>query len=127
MNKAAKNISDAIIGMDFKTYILNGKAYTIYPPTIKRLAGCISALSEFPEGQTIKDTLLALKDQSSLSRALSYLIKGDYSLEEELNNVPYTEIVSALSEVLTLISTVPFLTAATLAKNVAKMAATPKQ
>lgn len=127
MNKAAKTISDAIIGADFKTYILNGKAYTIYPPTIKRLAGCISALGDFPEGDSVKGILSAMKDQTALSRALSYLVKGDYSLEDELGNVPYAEVVGALSEVLTLTSTVPFQAAAILARNVAKMAATPKQ
>lgn len=126
MNKAAKTISDAIIGADFKTYILNGKAYTVYPPTINRLSGCISALGEFHDGESVKDILLSLKDQTALSRALSYLIRGDYSLKSELNNVPYVEIVGTLSEVLTLISTVPFQTAAILARNVAKMAATPK-
>ena len=45
MNKGAKVISEAILGRDFRTVVIAGKAYTVHPPTIERMAGAISHLS----------------------------------------------------------------------------------
>lgn len=34
-NKAAKLVSEALLGLDVKTVVINGKGYSIAPPTIK--------------------------------------------------------------------------------------------
>ena len=36
---AAKIVSSAVLGMDFRTAVINGKVYMIYPPTIHKIAG----------------------------------------------------------------------------------------
>jgi len=126
MNNAAKIISDAIIGKDFRTVIIAGKAYTIYPPTIHRLAGAISSLSEvdMEDGATIKQVLLSLKETPvQCATALSWFIKGDESLSLTLGEGTFDEVVDALCEVFSLVSTEVFLKAVILAKNVASLAA----
>ena len=35
MNQAAKAVSDALLGLDFKNVEIGGMIYTIKPPTIK--------------------------------------------------------------------------------------------
>ena len=53
MNQGAKIISESIIGSDFRTVIVGGKSYTVYPPTIHRLAGAISHLSGVQEADNM--------------------------------------------------------------------------
>ena len=47
--KAGKIVNESILGEDFKTVLINGKAYTIYPPTIHRIAGAAKCLSDIGE------------------------------------------------------------------------------
>lgn len=129
MSKAAKIISDAIVGNDFRTVIVAGKAYTIYPPTIHRLAGAISCLSEvdIEDNATVKQLLLSLKDTPvQCANALSWFIGGDESLSVKLSEGTYDDVVDALCDVFSLVSTEVFLKAVTLARNVASLAAKPK-
>lgn len=129
MNKAAEIISSAIIGTDREIILVNGKQYVIKPPTIHRLAGAISCLSTFglPDKPALRDILLAIKDVSVCSEALSWLINGDDRLSEELSHGTVEEIVGGLEKGLSLISTEVFLRAVNLAKNVALLTAKPKQ
>lgn len=53
--KAGKIVNESILGEDFKTVLINGKAYTIYPPTIHRIAGAAKCLSDI--GEEVKTTL----------------------------------------------------------------------
>ena len=87
MSKASKLISEAIIGGDYSIVYVNNKAYPIQPPTIKKLAGAISCISDIDFGDegTIKDMLLAAKNFEAYAKALSWLVKGDLSLSEELS------------------------------------------
>ena len=39
MEKASKIVSAAVLGKDFETVFVNGKAYVIHPPTIHKIAG----------------------------------------------------------------------------------------
>lgn len=128
MNKAAKIISDSIIGNDFKTVLVHNKAYTIQPPTIYRLSGAISCLAEggLEEGATLKDVLFSMKDSMLYAKALSWFIHGDDSLTRELAQGSYDEVVEALEEAFSLISAQSFLKAVSLAKNVADLAAKQK-
>ena len=128
MSKASKLISDAIIGADFTIVYINNKAYPVQPPTIKRLAGAISCISEleFTEDGTIKDMLLSAKDCESYAKALSWLIKGDPSLTETLSDGTFEEVVDALTSVLDLVGINPFLKAVSLTKSASLLAASPK-
>lgn len=126
MNKGAKIISESIIGSDFRTVFVAGKVYTVYPPTIHKLAGAISYLSGVQESDNLKDVLLSLGKSEAYSKALSWLITGDESLSEELAKGTYEENVNALDEALSMIDSKVFLKAASLAKNVSLLAAKPK-
>lgn len=126
MNEGAKIISKSVIGRDFRTIFVSGKAYTVYPPTIHRLAGAISYLSDVKEADNLRDVLLSLGESEAYSKALSWLIAGDESLSEELAKGTYEENVNALDEALSMIDSKVFLKAASLAKNVSLLAAKPK-
>lgn len=126
MNQGAKILSESIIGSDFRTVFVGGRAYTVYPPTIHKLAGAISHLSDVHEADNVKDVLLSLGESKSYSKALSWLIAGNESLSEELSNGTYEENVNALDEALSLIDSKVFLKAVSLAKNVSLLAAKPR-
>ena len=127
MNQGAKILSESIIGSDFRTVFVGGRAYTVYPPTIHKLAGAISHLSDVHEADNVKDVLLSLGESKSYSKALSWLICGDESLSEELAKGTYEENVNALDEALSLIDSKVFLKAVSLARNVSLLAAKPIQ
>lgn len=126
MNEGAKIISKSVIGSDFRTIFVSGKAYTVYPPTIHRLAGAISYLSDVKEADNLRDVLLSLGESEAYSKALSWLIVGDESLSEELAQGTYEENVNALDEALSMIDSKVFLKAVSLAKNVSLLAAKPR-
>lgn len=128
MSKASKFISDAIVGGDYTIVYVNGKAYPIKPPTIKMLAGAISCISDIDLGDngTFKDMLRLAKDGRAYSRALSWFVNGDLSLEEEFNNGSFEEVLDALSSAFDLVGVAPFLKAASLTKSASLLAATPK-
>ena len=126
MNQGAKIISESIIGTDFRTVFVAGKAYTVYPPTIHKLSGAISCLAGVKEADNLKDVLLSLGESETYSKALSWLITGDESLSEELANGTYEENVNALDEAFSLIDSKVFLKAVSLAKNVSLLAAKPR-
>ena len=126
MNEGAKIISKSVIGSDFRTIFVSGKAYTVYPPTIHRLAGAISFLSDVKEADNLRDVLLSLGESEAYSKALSWLIAGDESLSEELSQGTYEENVNALDEALSMIDSKVFLKAVSLAKNVSLLAAKPR-
>ena len=128
MSKASKLVSESIIGGDYILVYVNGKAYPVGPPTIKKLAGAISCISEldFTEGGTIKEMLLSAKDCKAYAQALSWLVKGDNSLAEELCEGTFEEVVNALSSAIDLVSIDPFLKAVSLTKSASLLAASPK-
>ncbi len=123
---AAEIVNGAIIGMDFKTVIINGKAYTISPPTIHKISGAGYFLAKVYEGNSLQDLCLSLKDIKCASDALSWLIKGDNSLSEELSQATIEEVVSGLEIALSLISTENFYKLSVLAKNVKMLTAKQK-
>ena len=128
MSKASKLVSEAIIGNDYAIVYVNNKAYTIKPPTIKRLSGAISCISEieFCENGTFKDMLLSARDCKAYTKALSWLISGDLSLSDELSEGTFDEVVDALSTGIDLVGINPFLKAVSLTKNASLLAASPR-
>lgn len=125
-NNAAKIVSGAIIGMDFKIILVNSKRYIITPPTIRKIAGAAYWLSDIQEAKSIKDVLLSINNADSLAHALSWFINGNDNLFEELSNGTQDEIIEGLEAAYSLTSTRNFIKLSTLARNVAKMTADSK-
>lgn len=125
-NNAAKIVSSALLGMDFKTVIVNGKAYTINPPTIHRIAGMGYWLADFAGDGTLDTILSAIKDIGNAARALSFLIKGDDSLYKELSKGTVEEVVGALKEGISLIDVENFTELSILARSVLRLTAKQK-
>lgn len=126
MNQGAKIVSDAIIGNDFKVVVVNGKSYIIYPPTIHKIAGAASYLSNVGKIENLEDIFLSMKDTPNASHALSWFINGNDELFEELSKGTFEENVEALSITFSLISVENFMKLSALVKNVASLAAKQK-
>lgn len=120
---ATKIVAGAIIGLDFKVVVINGKAYAIHPPTIAKIAGAASYLSDIEGGETLQDILMSLTSIESATKALSWLIAGNESLSEELAQGTLEEVVSALEQGLMLISAENFIKLSLLARSVQKVIA----
>ena len=123
---AAKIVNSSIIGSDFKTIVVNNKSYIISPPTIHRIAGAGYYLANFPECNTLHDILVSLKDMDNAAHALSWLIKGNDSLFDELLKGTFNEIVEGLEIAFSLISAENFYKLSILAKNVQNLTAKQK-
>jgi hypothetical protein len=128
MSKASKLIADAIIGADYILVEVNGKMYPVEQPVAKRLAGAVSCISnlDMQDAGTLKDMLLSAKDCSAYARALSWFIKGNEELTDELMEGKYAELVDALAAIFDMISIAPFVKAASLTKNASLLVAKPK-
>lgn len=130
MDKSAKVISDAILGDDFKTVVVGGKAYTIEAPTIKVIAGVAGCLSEIDlsdKAESFRDLLLSNKDADQYAKALSWMVNGDDKLSEEFEKAPYKDVISALCEGFDLLSPQVFCKAASLTRTACRLTATPRQ
>lgn len=79
----AMMIASAIIGLDYKTVIVNDKSYIIEPPTIAKIAGASYWLCDYGEGTTLRDILKCLSKAENLAKALSWLIQENDELSEE--------------------------------------------
>ena len=124
---AAKIVSSAILGMDFKVVIVNGKSYIVTPPTIKKIAGAAYWLSDVKDGKNIKELLVSINNVEPLAHALSWFIQGNDNLFEELSNGTLDEVVDGLESAYSLLSTKNFLRLSVLAKNVASLTAKQRQ
>lgn len=124
---AAKIVSSAILGMDFKVVIVNGKSYIVTPPTIKKIAGAAYWLSGVKDGKNIKELLASINNVEPLAHALSWFIQGNDSLFEELSNGTLNEVIDGLESAYSLLSTKNFLRLSVLAKNVASLTAKQQQ
>ena len=128
MSKASKLISGAIIGADYALVYVNNKAYPVKPPTIRRLAGAIHCISDLDleDKGTLKEMFLSARNCEAYAKALSWLVAGDLSLSDELQEGTFEEVVDALSSALDLVGMNPFLKAASLTRSASLLAASPK-
>lgn len=126
MDKGSKIVSASIIGADFVNVMVNGKCYTIFPPTIHKLAGAGMYLSDFGDEQSVRDVIKSVNNSDSLAHALSWLVKDNDSLFEELSQGTFDELVDAIDEAYSLISVESFAKLSTLAKNVSSLIANQK-
>lgn len=127
MSKGAKIVDSAILGMDLRSVVVNGKAYMIQPPTIARIAGAGYYLSGFDEVKDVKDIFNSLKDIGNAAKALSWFINGDESLSEELSKGTLEEVILALETAYSLISVENFSRLSVLTRNVSSLTARPRQ
>lgn len=126
MSNGSKVISASIIGADFVNVMVNNKVYSIFPPTIHKLAGAGLYLSDLGDEQSFRDVIKSINNSDKLAHALSWLIKGDDSLFEELERGTFDELVDAVSKAYSLISVENFTKLSALAKNVAMLIANQK-
>ena len=126
MSKGSRLVTDAILGMDTKTVIVNGKAYFIPSPTIYRLAGAGKYLSDFGDEKSVSDIFRSINDSMNLCKALSWLICGNAKLAHELSKGTFEDIVNALEEGYSLLSVGNFTKLSVLSRNVAVLIAKPK-
>ena len=124
---AAKIVSSAILGMDFKVVIVNGKSYIVTPPTIKKIAGAAYWLSDVKDGKDMRELLASINNVEPLAHALSWFIQGNDILFEELSNGTLDEVIDGLESAYSLLSTKNFLRLSVLAKNVASLTARQRQ
>lgn len=126
MSEGSKIISASIVGADFVNVMVNNKIYSIFPPTIHKLAGAGLYLSDFGNEENVRDIIKSINNADKLAHALSWLIKGDNSLVNELEQGTFDELVDAVSQAYSLISVENFTKLSALAKNVAMLIANQK-
>lgn len=119
----AQMVAEALTGADYRIISVAGRFYNIPSPTIHRLTGCIKCLSAMKTGTDIKDVLMTIGDLTAYARALSWLIRDDESLTDELSKGTPEECVHGIERALDLIDIQVFTKAVTLQKYVARLAA----
>ena len=129
MSKASKIVSSAIIGADVRVFVVNSKQYAVHPPTIYKLSGAISFLSDIDLSGDMESKAVFVAASESFencTKALSWFIIGKDDLYEELRHGTTQEIINGIKEAISLISITDFLEAVSLAKSVSGLAARPK-
>jgi len=127
MSQGSKIVSSALLGLDIKTIVVNGKAYVVHPPTIKKLSGAAYYLSDIEEGNDVSAVLRTITGGApSAAKALSWLIQGDEELYKEFEDATLEEIAKGLETALSLISTEGFIRLSGLTRSVATLIAKPK-
>jgi len=98
MNQAAKIVSDALLGMDFKNVEIGGVIYTIKSPTIKVICRAIHHFSNVGmEGDNIVEAIKELpKATEDMLKGVSCFICGNEGLANALENGTFEEIKEAL-------------------------------
>lgn len=141
-NEAAKLIAESVLGVDFRTVLINNKAYTIYPPTIKII--CRGVLHWAKLGIDLNEqSVYSLTGQipansDAFIRGLSYFIVGDvkgykwkaFRIYRKLRygtpSIRLDDMNKAIQTVFDLIQAQDFFDCATSCMSVAKMVANTK-
>lgn len=126
MSEGSKIISASIVGADFVNVIVNNKIYSIFPPTIHKLAGAGLYLSDFGNEESVRDIIKSINDADKLAHALSWFVSGNDNLYKELVQGTFDELVDAISQTYSLVSVENFMKLSTLVKNVATLIANQK-
>lgn len=123
---AVKIVTGAIVGLDFETVVVNGKAYAVHPPTIAKICGATAYLSDIGDADTLNGVLKTLTKIDNVAKALSWLIQGDERLAKEFTTASFDEVVNALEIALSMISAENFIKLSTLARSVQSLIAKQK-
>lgn len=128
MNQAAKIVSDALLGLDFKNVEIGGMIYTIKPPTIKVICRAIRHFSNI--GMTGDNIMEAIKElpeaTEDMLEGISCFICGSEDLAKVLENGTFEEIKEALEACFSMMDISAFQCVSSM-KNVSMLAAKPKQ
>lgn len=128
MNQAAKIVSDALLGMDFKNVEIGGMIYTIKSPTIKVICRAIRHFSNI--GMTGDNIMEAIKElpeaTEDMLKGISCFICGNEDLAKALENGTFEEIKEALEVCFSMMDISAFQCVSSM-KNVSMLAAKPKQ
>ena len=126
MNRGADLVSAALLGLESRTVVVNGRAYFIKPPTIRRIAGAGRALGELEGDGSVGDVIRAMQDTERAAAALSWFINGDESLKEELMDGTLAQVTDALAEAVGMLSIEDFMKLSGLSRSVRRLIANPK-
>ena len=128
MNQAAKIVSDALLGLDFKNVEIGGMIYTIKPPTIKVICRAIRHFSNI--GMTGDNIMEAIKElpeaTEDMLEGISCFICGSEDLAKVLENGTFEEIKEALEACFSMMDISAFQCVSSM-RNVSMLAAKPKQ
>lgn len=128
MNQAAKIVSDALLGLDFKNVEIGGIVYTIKPPTIKVICRAIRHFSSI--GMTGDNLMQAIKElpgaTEDMLKGISCFICCNEDLTKALENGTFEEIKDALEVCFSMMDISAFQCVSSM-KNVSMLAARPKQ
>ncbi len=128
MNQAAKIVSDALLGLDFKNVEIGGIVYTIKPPTIKVICRAIHYFSNIGmTGDNIVEAIKKLPEATEdMLKGISCFICGNEDLFKVLENGTFEEIKEALEICFSMMDISAFQCASSM-RNVSMLAAKPKQ
>lgn len=128
MNQAAKAVSDALLGLDFKNVEIGGMIYTIKPPTIKTICRAIRHFSNIAlRGDNIMEAIKELPEATEdMLKGISCFICGNDSLVKELENGTFEEVRNALEVCFSMMDISAFQCVSSM-RNVSMLAARPKQ
>ncbi len=128
MNQAAKIVSDALLGLDFRNVEIGGMVYTIKPPTIKIICRAIHHFSKIGmEGDNIMEALKELPEATEdMLKGISCFICGNEDLVKALENGTFEEVKDALEVCFSMMDISAFQCVSSM-RNVSMLAARPKQ
>lgn len=126
MSVASKLITEALLGEDGVTILVDGQSYYVESPTIERIVGAAKYLHHVEDCKSLEDILNIMSNLENACKALSFFIQGDESLSAKLAKGKPNEIIIGLKAAYSLISIKDFYELSTLAKSVAKMVANPR-
>lgn len=124
--EGAKLVASAILGLDYRVLIINSKAYTLYPPTIGKLAAAAYWLADMGEGSSLNEILRCLSKSDNLAHAMSHLIEGNDDLYEELKDAKMDELVSGIETAFSMIDVSNFIKLSALQRSASLLIAKPK-
>lgn len=128
MNRAAKIVSDSLLGLDLKNVVIGDVVYTIKPPTIKIICRAIRHFSTVDmKGENIVEAVKEIPELTEgLLNGLSCFICGNEKLAEVLENGTFEEVKDALEVCFSMMDISAFQCVSSM-RNVSMLAARPKQ
>lgn len=128
MDKGAKIVSSAVLGLDMETVLVAGEVYVVTPPTIARICGAAYWLADLRgEGKdTLSDLLACMRDIDKAAKALSWFVAGDETLYGKFREARLQEVVEGIAVCLGMVSTANFMMLSALSRSVCGLTANTK-
>ena len=120
-----KLVSSEVLGVAGDTVIVNGKAYYLSPPTIRKIAGAGLYLSDLI-GENLSEMIHSMKDLGNAAKALSWFIAGNESLAEELSEGTVAEVTDGLETAVMMLGIENFPRLSALSQSVGRLIAHTK-